>query len=47
MVHLLNRTIKNILHIFIPHEIIPCDDRDPSWINSSVRCLMQDKNEAL
>ena len=29
MVHLFNRTIKNILHNSIPHEIITCDDRDP------------------
>ena len=36
MVHLFNRTIKNILHNFIPHEIITCDDRDPPWINSSI-----------
>ena len=46
MVHLFNRTIKNILRNFIPHETITCDDRDPLWINSSIRSLIQDKNEA-
>ena len=46
MVHLFNRTIKNILHNFIPHEVITCDDRDPPWINSSIKRLIQDKNEA-
>ena len=46
MVHLFNRTIKNILRNPIPHETITCDDRDPPWINSSIRCLIQDKNEA-
>ena len=46
MVHLFKRTIKNILRNFIPHEIITCDDRDGPWINSSIRCLIQDKNEA-
>ena len=46
MVHVFNRTIKNILRNFIPHETITCDDRDPPWINSSIRCLIQDKNEA-
>ena len=45
MVHLFNRTIKNILHNFIPHEIITCNDRDPPW-NSSIRPLIQDKKEA-
>ena len=33
-VHLFNRTIKKILPNIIPHEIITCDDRDPSWIDS-------------
>ena len=46
MVHLCNRTIKNILHSFIPHETITYDHRDPSWIDSAIRRLIQDKNEA-
>ena len=46
MVHLFNTIIKNILHNFIPHETITFDDRDPLWINSSIRRLIQDKNEA-
>ena len=44
MFHLVNRTIKEILRNFIPHEIIICDNRDPPWINSSIRPLIQDKN---
>ena len=46
MVHLFNTAIKNILRNFIPLETITCDDRDPPWVNSSMRCLIQDKNEA-
>ena len=46
MVHLFNRTIKNILRNFIPHETTTCDDRDVPWINCSIRRLIQDKNEA-
>ena len=46
MVNLFNRTIKNILCNFILHETIACDDKDPPWINSSIRRLVQDKNEA-
>ena len=42
----LNRTIKNILRNFFPHETITCDERDPPWINSPIRRLIQDKNEA-
>ena len=46
MVHLFNRTIKNVIRNFIPHETITCDDRDPPWINNSIRRLIQDENEA-
>ena len=46
MVHLFNRTIENILRNFIPYETITCDNRDPPWINSSIRRLIQDTNEA-
>ena len=46
MAHLFIGTIKNILRNFIPYETITCDDRGPPWINSSIRHLIQDKNEA-
>ena len=46
MLHLFNRTIKKTLHNFIPQKIITCYDRDPPWIDSSIRRLIQDKNEA-
>ena len=32
-----NKTILNIVSIFIPHETIICDDRDPSWINIRIK----------
>ena len=28
---LFNETILNIVHNFIPHDIVTCDDRDPHW----------------
>ena len=28
MIHLFNKTIKNILHNFISHKIITCNDSD-------------------
>ena len=34
MVHLFDRIVKKILHGFIPHEIITCDDRNPPKINN-------------
>ena len=42
MVHLFDKTVKNILHNFILHEIITCDDRYHPWIDSSLRRLIQD-----
>ena len=45
-VHLFNQTIKNILCNFIPHETVTCDDRDPPWINSKIKGLIQEKNIA-
>ena len=43
-VYLFNETIKNILSNFIPHETITFDDRDPPWINSQVKHLINEKN---
>ena len=34
MVHLFNKTIKNILSNYIPHETITFDDRDPKRLSS-------------
>ena len=31
MVSIFNKTIKNILSNYIPHETITCDDKDPPW----------------
>ena len=45
-VHLFNQTMKNILCNFIPHETVTCDDRDPPWINSKIKGLIQEKNIA-
>ena len=42
MVHLFNKTIKNILSNYIPHETITCDDREPPWINSKIKQLIQE-----
>ena len=46
MVHLFNKTVNNILHNFIPHEILTCDGKDPPWIDNLIRRLIQDKSEA-
>ena len=45
MVFLFNRTIKNILSNYIPHEIIICDDRNPPWINNRVKEVINEKND--
>ena len=43
-VYLFNKTIRNILSNFIPHDTITFDDRDLSWINSQVKHLINEKN---
>ena len=44
MVFLFNRTIKNILSNYIPHDIT-CDDRNPPWINNRVKELINEKDD--
>ena len=44
MVHFFNKTIKDILSNYIPHETITCDDRDPPWINSKFKQLIEEIN---
>ena len=46
MVYLFNKTIKNILSNYFPHETITCDDRDPPWINNKIKQLIQEINNA-
>ena len=45
-VYLFNKTIKNIVSNYIPHEKIVSNDRDPPWINKNVKKLTNDKNHA-
>ena len=44
MVSVCNTTIKSIMANFIPHEIIICDDRDPSSINNRIKKLIHERN---
>ena len=43
-VDIFHRTILNILSNFIPHEIIVCNDKDPTWLNNRIKTLIQEKN---
>ena len=45
-VNLFNKTIKNIIRNYIPHETITCDDRNPPWINKGIKELIHEKNQA-
>ena len=40
------KTLLNIIHNFIPNEIIVCGDRDPPWINNEIKKLINEKNSA-
>ena len=33
---LFNKAVKNIISNYIPHETVPCDDRDPLWISKNI-----------
>ena len=37
-------TLINVIHNFIPHERFVFDDRDPRWINSEIKKLINGKN---
>ena len=43
---MVNKTIKNIMSSYIPHETITCDDRDLPWITKDIKQLILDKNHA-
>ena len=45
-VNLFNKTIKNRILNYSPHETITCYDRDPPWINKNFKELIHDKNQA-
>ena len=45
-VNLLNKTIKNIIGNYIPHETITYDDWDPPWINKDIKDLIYEENQA-
>ena len=40
-----DKMIFNVLSNYIPHEIIMCDDKDPSQFNSRIKCLIENKNK--
>ena len=37
-------TLLNIIHNFIPHEIIVWENRDPPWMNNKIKKLINEKN---
>ena len=41
-----NKTIKNIMSNYIPHETFICDDRDPPWMNKDIKQLNLGENHA-
>ena len=44
IVFLFNKTIKNILSSYTPHEKITYGDKDPPWFNKNIKQLIQEKN---
>ena len=44
-ISLFNKTVKNIISKYVPHKTVTFDDRDPPWINNSVKKLILERNE--
>ena len=42
-VFIFNKSVLNILNNLIPQEIILCDNKDPEWLNSRIKSLLQAK----
>ena len=38
-----NKTVLNVFSNFIPHEVIVCDHKDPSWFNGKIKSLFYEK----
>ena len=45
MIFLFNKTVKNIISNYVPHETLTFDVRDPLWINKNVKQLILVKNK--
>ena len=43
---LFNETVFNIIQNFIPHDTVTFDDRNPSWITSRIKKMINNKNLA-
>ena len=43
-VKILNKTLLNIFHNYIPNKFVLCDGKDPSWINEEIKTLTHKKN---
>lgn len=38
-----NKSIRHILHDFIPHEIFLVDDKDPTWLTNIIKKIITKK----
>ena len=43
-VEILNITLLNIFHYYIPNKFILCDDKDSPWVNEQIKSLIHRKN---
>ena len=39
------KSVLNVLSNYIPHETILCDDKDPQWFNSRIKCHLKAENK--
>ena len=43
-VEIFNKTLLKIFHNYISNKFLLCDEKDPSWINEEIRCLIHGTN---
>ena len=43
-VDIFHKTIRNILHNFIPHETLLVDEKDSPWLTNEIKNLINKKN---
>ena len=45
MIFLFNKTLKNYVSDFLPHETVAFDNRHPQWINKNTKQLILEKSD--
>ena len=42
-VDILNKSLKNVFHNFVPNKVIKCDYRRPPWMTDSIKHKLKER----